>query len=83
MEQNLKEKTGKSLDEWKTVLAIKNFAKHGEIMTYLKGECGITHGYANLIALKFRESDAGSHDADDLLAKQYQGKETPLPIYQV
>jgi len=82
MEQNLKEKTGKSLDEWKAVLTIKNFAKHGEIMTYLKGECSITHGYANLIALKFREADAGSHDADDLLAKQYQGKETLMPIYQ-
>ena len=81
MEQNLSEKTGKTLDEWKALLATKNFSKHGEVMTYLKGEWGITHGYANLIALKFREADAGSSNADELIANQYQGKETLLPIY--
>lgn len=81
MEQNLTEKTGKSLDEWKVLLATKNFGKHGEIMTYLKSECGISHGYANLIALKFREADAGSSNADDLVAQQYKGKESLLPIY--
>lgn len=82
MEQNLSEKTGKSLDEWKVVLATKHFAKHSEIMTYLKGECGISHGYANLIALKFRAADAASHDADELIAQQYKGKDNLKPIYQ-
>ncbi|KXI27287.1 DUF5655 domain-containing protein [Paraglaciecola hydrolytica] len=81
MEQNLSEKTGKTLDQWKTVLANKAFSKHGEIMAYLKGECGITHGYANLIALKFREADAGSSNAEDLVALQYKDKENLHPIY--
>jgi predicted transport protein len=81
MEQNLVEKTGKSLDEWRVILAKKAFAKHGEIMSYLKGECGISHGYANLIALKFREADAGSAEPDDLLTGQYKGKESLKSIY--
>ena len=44
MEQNLKEKTGRDLDEWKALLRPKGFVKHGEIMTFLKGECGVSHG---------------------------------------
>jgi predicted transport protein len=81
MEQNLPEKTGKSLDEWKKLLAAKQLSKHAEIMAYLKGECGISHGYANLITLKYREADAGSAEPDDLVATQYQGKDNLKPIY--
>lgn len=81
MEQNLPEKTGKSLQEWKALLATKNFAKHGEIMSFLKGEMGITHGYANFIAMKFRKADAGSvANKDDLVTDQYKGKESLRPI---
>lgn len=82
MEQNLPEKTGKSLGEWKALLATKDFQKHGKIMSFLKGEMGITHGYANLIALKFLESDAGSvANKDDLVSAQYKGKESLRPIF--
>jgi len=83
MEANLKDKTGKDLDEWKAVLAGKGFEKHGEIMKYLKGECSVSHGFANFITLKFREADAASHGADDLLTAQYQGKEALIPIYEI
>lgn len=81
MEQNLKEKTGKTLDEWKSILATKSFTKHGEYMTFLKKEQGLTHGFANFITLKFREADAGSADAADLVAAQYKSKESLKPIY--
>ncbi|MDP5030020.1 MAG: DUF4287 domain-containing protein [Paraglaciecola sp.] len=82
MEQGLLEKTGKTLQQWKTILAAQPVSKHGEIMAFLKGECGLTHGYANFIALKFRGADAASTNADELIAQQYQGKETLMPIYQ-
>jgi len=82
MEENLKDKTGKDLEEWKVVLKAQGFEKHGEMMKYLKGEHSVSHGFANFITLKFREADAGSHGADDLLAAQYKGKETLMPIYQ-
>ena len=81
MEANLKDKTGKDLDEWKTILAIQGFEKHGEMMKYLKGEHGVSHGFANFITLKFREADAASHGAEDLLNMQYRGKEALRPIY--
>ncbi|AKS41249.1 DUF5655 domain-containing protein [Wenzhouxiangella marina] len=82
MEQNLKEKTGRDLEEWKALLATKELIKHGEIMTFLKGECGLTHGYANLIALKFREADAASSAPADLVEAQYEKKASLRPIYE-
>ncbi len=81
MEQNLLEKTGKTLEQWKQELATLPYSKHGEFMNYLKKEKGISHGYANLITLKFREADAGSSDAEDLVAGQYHNKEALKPIY--
>ncbi|TNE64480.1 MAG: DUF4287 domain-containing protein [Alphaproteobacteria bacterium] len=81
MEENLKEKTGRTLPEWKALLAATGLEKHGDIMKLLKGEHGISHGFANFITLKFREADAASFSEDDLLASQYKGKEGLRPIY--
>jgi predicted transport protein len=81
MEQNLLEKTGKTLEQWKALLSQQSFTKHGEYMSFLKKDHGITHGFANFITLKFREADAGSANADDLVAAQYQGKESLKPIF--
>ena len=36
MIENLKEKTGHSLDEWKNLITKQNFSKHGEIVKFLK-----------------------------------------------
>ncbi len=83
MEENLIEKTGKSLSQWKSELAEKQFDKHGEIMSYLKQHCGVSHGYANFIALKFRESDAASYTNDELIAAQYTRKEGLLPTFEI
>src|SRR5690606_18148375 len=60
----------------------KNFAKHGEIVKFLKEQHEFTHGFANLVAHKSKGSDAGSADnQDDLIIKQYQGKEHLKPFY--
>ena len=79
MIDNLPEKTGKSLAEWQKLVAASSAVKHGEIMKLLKGEHGITHGFANLIAQKC----IGNLDiADaDLVTNQYTGKETLKPIH--
>jgi predicted transport protein len=82
MEQNLLDKTGKTLNEWKQLLSQQAFSKHGECMTFLKKEHSITHGFANFITLKFREADAASADADDLIVNQYSGKENLTPIFE-
>jgi predicted transport protein len=82
MLENLKEKTGHSLDEWKAIIAKKKLAKHGEIVKFLKVDHGVTHGYASEIALKVLASDAASAtDTDELLENQYKGKEHLKPFY--
>lgn len=79
MIDNLPDKTGKSLAEWQKLVAASGAAKHGEIMKLLKGEHGVTHGFANLIAQKC----TGNLDvsADDLVTNQYKGKDALKPIH--
>jgi len=82
MMDNLKKISGKSLDEWITVVNKQKFSKHGEYLKYLKGEHGLTHGYANLISMKARAADSGSvEDKESLVTAQYNGKESLKPIY--
>lgn len=79
---NMKEKTGKTLEQWLEVAAAAKVAKHGEVVKHLKGEHGLTHGFANLVAHKLLASDAGSADAADLVAAQYSGARAGLrPIH--
>lgn len=73
------EKTGKTLEEWKKVLASKSFSSHTEGVRYLKEEYGVTHGFANtIVTLSKDENDT----ADDLVKNQYKGKENLFPIYE-
>ena len=79
---NCKEKTGKTLDQWLKITKKASLAKHGEIVKMLKADHGVTHGFANLIAHKTLESDAGSFDEAELVTAQYSGpKEHLKPIY--
>ncbi len=82
MEKGLLEKTGKSLETWIGIVQKQNLEKHGQILSFLKTEHGMTHGFANFVAHKTLASDAGSFNADDLVSAQYaKGKETLKPIY--
>ncbi len=78
---NLPERTGKTLAEWFALLDETSLEKHGEIMKLLKGEHGVTHGFANLITHEFRNrGDDG--DQPDLVEAQYAGAKAHLkPIY--
>jgi hypothetical protein len=79
---NLPAKTGKSLDEWLAVAAKSGKAKHGEIVKYLKSEHGLTHGYANQIALRAVAAANPSANGEDPVAAQYAGPKASLkPIY--
>lgn len=84
MIDNLSKNTGKSMEQWIEIVAKQNFVKHGEVVKYLKEEHLLTHGFANLIAHKAKGSDAGSADnTDDLITKQYIGKEHFRQIYDM
>lgn len=82
MIENLHKNTGKTLEQWINIVTKQNIAKHGEIIKFLKEKHGLTHGFANLVAHKSKGSDAGSaENQEDLITKQYQGKENFKPIY--
>jgi len=82
MIENLYKNTGKTLEQWIDIATKKNFAKHSEILNFLKDEHGLSYGFANLVALKAKGSDAGSvENTDDLIVSQYKGKEQLKPIY--
>ncbi len=80
---NLQEKTGKLLNEWHQLLKDHSPAKHGEAMKILKGEHGVSHGYANLISQTFFKPELLSDkkeegDPDEGLLK---GKEAISEIF--
>lgn len=83
MIDNLHKNTGKSLEEWIQLVQQQKLQKHGEILKFLKGDHGFTHGFANLVAHKALKSDAGSaENTDDLIKNQYKGKEHFWPLFE-
>ena len=83
MEKGLIEKTGKDLKHWIKIVKKTKLDKHSEIVKHLKSEHDFTHGYANFVALKARESDAGSIDDKTLLDNQYKGKEELRSLFEL
>lgn len=82
MIENLYKNTGKTLAQWIETVKAQNIAKHGEIIKYLKENHAFTHGFANLVAHKAKETDAGSaENQDELITRQYSGKEHFKPVY--
>ncbi len=79
----LRDKTGKSLEEWLQILGSSGQTTHKEFMKLLKETHGLGHSYANLIALGALNSD--SHTTEDtaaLVDAQYAGGKAALrPIY--
>jgi predicted transport protein len=82
MIDNLHKKTGKTLEQWIALVKKENFGKHSEVISFLKDKHGLTYGYANLVAHRLKGTDAGSaENKDDLIEKQYKGKEHLRPMY--
>lgn len=81
---NMAEKTGKTLEEWKAVLHKAALGKHGEIMKLLKGEYGVSHGFANTIAqlyLKPELLEKQTASDDSLDRELLKGKEDIAPLF--
>lgn len=79
---NLKDKTGKSLDEWIAVARASGQTKHKALVDWLKAEHGLGHGYANLVAHKTFASDAGSSEDADLMEAMFAGPKAAMrPAY--
>lgn len=79
---NIEKNTGKKLDAWITIVNKSGFAKHGELVNFLKEKHGFTHGNANMVVHYAKQSHAGAaENSDDLIAEQYKGKENLKPWY--
>jgi hypothetical protein len=80
----LPEKTGKSLEEWLKIVRASKLDKHKPIVELLKKTHGLTHGFANMIALQALGSDSQTAgDTDALVNDQYSGAKAGLrPIYE-
>ena len=79
---NLVQRTGRTMPEWVDVVEASGLTKHSQIVAWLKSEHGLTHGFANGIALAFRDGEAPS-TPEDLVTAQYAGAKAALrPIYE-
>lgn len=73
---NIEKNTGKKLDEWTAIVNRSGFAKHGELVNFLKEKHGFTHGNADIVVHIAKQSYAGATGNDtDWIAEQYKGKE--------
>jgi hypothetical protein len=81
--RNLEKASGKSQAEWIALANSKGFAKHSELVSWLKSEFSLGHGNANLIAHRAKQAAAGGEpSADELLAAQYSGAKAALkPLF--
>jgi hypothetical protein len=82
MIENLQKSTGKSLEQWIDIVKSQNFPKHGDALKFLKETHQLTHGYANLIAHKAKDSNSVQQENPETLIDQhYLGKEHFKPLY--
>lgn len=81
MVAGLKEKTGKSLEEWRVVIAEAGLAKHGEVVSFLKAQHGLTHGYANQIALNRVEAAVPEGEVADPISTIFDKRLLARAIY--
>jgi len=79
---NLQHKTGKSLAEWIEIINQQPLVKTSDKVKYLKSAYGLGQGYAGLIIYHAKVEAAGKADSpEELIEKQYTGKEQLKPIY--
>ena len=82
MIDNMPAKTGRDLDEWFAVVDAAGFEKHGQILSFLKTDYAVSHGFANLIAARAL-ARGQILTGDDLVDAQYQGRKASLrPLYE-
>jgi predicted transport protein len=78
MARTLEEKTGKPLQEWVALARGLGAARHGEIVSRLKAEHGLGHGYANLVAAHVLRPAEGAPAGDELVEAAFSGPRAAL-----
>jgi hypothetical protein len=52
---NIKEKTGKSPEDYKSMADERGLSKYSDLLKWLKTDCGLGHGHANAIILYIQD----------------------------
>lgn len=80
---NIEKSSGRAFAEWVALIHGSGLERHGQIVSMLKDEHGLSHGNANTLALKAREAAAGGPPSEtDLVDSHYAGKNASLrPLY--
>jgi predicted transport protein len=78
-ERNIEAQSGRSVATWSKLVQQSGFARHGEMVGWLKAEHGLSHSHANHIA-KQAMADVlpADHDAISVL---FEGKAQLRPLY--
>jgi hypothetical protein len=81
---NIEKATGRTLAEWTAMIHASGPEKHGQIVAWLKSEHALTHGNANLLAIKAREAAAGGAAGEtEIVDSHYAGRNAALrPLYE-
>ena len=79
---NLPVKTGKSLNEWLTIISETGLGRHKEIRTYLQEQHQVGYGYANQIALRAVHGDSASPNSDPAETLYVGSKVGLRPIHE-
>lgn len=83
MKANLESNTGKSLEQWIEIINAQALTRTSEKVKFLKTAFGLGRGYAGMIIFEAKASeDRSAFSPEELLRKQYVGKETLIPIYE-
>jgi len=70
---NIKAKTGKTPEDFRTLAAKKGLTQYGAIMAWLKADFGLGHGHANAMAQLLVHPEARRVKPDDRIAKLFAG----------
>jgi predicted transport protein len=81
--RNLEEKTGKSIDAWVVIGRGSGKTKHKDLVAWLKSDHGLSHGYANQVAIRtLAAADSPAAGSEDLVIAQYSGTKAGMrPVY--
>ena len=72
---NIKAKTGKTPDDFRTLAAEKGLVKSSEIVSWLKTDYGLGHGHASAIAHLIVNAEQSQASPDDQIAAHFTGKQ--------
>ena len=76
-------KTGKTIDEFRTLAGEKGLSRHGEVVAWLKEDFSLGHGHATAVATTLRNPERFSAPAETRVQALFTGKKARwTPLYE-